>query len=103
LRQFLQHVKGLKGNYWLPVDERFAMPISPYQNLYFEDKKEILDLTDEAVIADTSCNFTRMDNDLQMHKTRYYDMMAMAIMGLVITLIVFAVLVARGNLHILGG
>jgi hypothetical protein len=99
--KYLQRIQGLKGNYWLPVDERYAMPISPYQEQYY-NKQEVLDLTDESVIADTSCNFTRMENDIQMHKSRYYDMLGLSIMGLVITLIIFAIIQLRGQIH-LGG
>jgi hypothetical protein len=96
LRKYLQHIKGLPGPYILPVDERYALPISPYQELYYT-KPEILEMTDEEKVADNSCNFTRLENDVANRKARFADMMGIAVMGLVFVFIVIAVIVVKGG------
>jgi len=100
LDRYMQKIKGWAGNYWLPVGERYAIPISPYSKELYEDE-EWTNILNQSTVADESCNFTRMENENQMHKSRYYDYMGIAVMGVVVCFIIMAILVVLG--HVGGG
>lgn len=99
IREYLQKVKGFNGLNWQFVDERFAMPMSPYkpENL---SEKDIKELTDQNKVADESCNLTRAQNDVNAHKTHYYDLLGLAAVGAVFAVIIFAMLAMSGNFNL---
>ena len=99
-RSFLQRIEKFGGTYWLPVDERYAMPISPYADRYFHSEDEIKDLTDQDKVADMSCDLTRLENDITHKKTKFYDFMSIAVMGMVVAFVIIALLAASGRIDI---
>lgn len=94
LRNYLNPVSHLKGKLYLPIDERSAVPVSPYEVYSKEDLKKITDPDDSAAAA---LSFTSSQTDTENHRSRYYDYMSIAVMGVVAVFIIFGLLVAAGR------
>ena len=100
LKNFLQIFKPLgKNSYILPIYERFAMPVSPYQETYY-DKSEIVDLIDRAKVCREARSLSTMETAAQQRKNHFDNLMGIAVMGIVCLLIIVVLLAASGKLNI---
>ena len=99
LASFLQQVQGFGRQYWQFIYERWAMPTSPYQSTYFTDDKKIEELADQNKVAEQAANFTAADVEIQTKKTRYWDLMGIATIGVVILFIIVVLMVASGKVN----
>lgn len=104
-REYLQILRtnGKGKDYYLPVDERSAMPISPYEHYYvLNNKEQFTKLTDPDNVAEESLNYTSNNTEAENRKTRYYDYMGIAGMGVVFILALVIILFLAGKFHIGG-
>lgn len=100
LRYYLQQVKPLsKSTYFLPIYERFAMPVSPYQDEYY-NKEEIKDLINQDKVADEACDLSSMQTASDQRKGKLADFMGIGIMGIVCLLIIVVLLAAAGKVNL---
>jgi hypothetical protein len=97
LRRYLQDIKPFGRDYYLPIDERFAMPVSPYK--YYTDA-EIKDLTDQDKVADESGSLSSLETAATQRKNRFADFMGIAVMGAVALLIIVILLVVSGKINL---
>lgn len=93
-----EYLQNMSGKYILFICDRFAMPVSPYKVLETETIKE---LTNQDLVADKACNYTRADNDMAQHKTRFYDFIGIAAMGAVVAVVIVALLAMSGKIDLL--
>ncbi len=98
LRRFLQDIKPLGKDYYLPIDERFAMPVSPYQSTYYTEA-EIKVLTDQDKVAAESGSLSSLETEASQAKTKLADFMGIAIMGAVALLIIVILLAVSGKFN----
>jgi hypothetical protein len=106
LKNFLQQVKCIsKTTYYLPIYERFAMPVSPYQETYY-NKAEIIDLIDRTKVCREARSLSTMETAAQQRKNSFNNMMAISVMGIVIAFIIVVLLASAGKFNlssIMGG
>jgi len=106
LKNYLQIFKPLgKNSYVLPIYERFAMPVSPYQDTYY-DKGEIVDLIDRTKVCREARSLSTLETAAQQRKNHFDNMMGIAVMGIVCLLIIVVLLAAAGKFNfstIIGG
>lgn len=100
LDSYLQQVQGFGERYWQFIHERFAMPVSPYQDKYFKGEEEIKELTNQDRVAEQAANFTATESDMESRKSRFNDLLGFAALGMVFLLIIVVLLVAAGRIDI---
>lgn len=100
LREYLQQIRPLsKRTYYLPIYERFAMPISPYQEQYY-NKEEIKELINQDKVCEEACSLSSMQTAADQRKGKLGDYMGIALMGIVVLLIIVVLLAASGKINI---
>jgi hypothetical protein len=99
LKNFLQQIKPLGKAYMLPIYERFAMPVSPYQESYYT-KPEIVDLIDQSKVCKEARSLSSLQTASQQRKARFGDFMGIAVMGIVVLLIIVVLLAAAGKFNL---
>ena len=100
LKNYLQTFSPLsKTKYILPIYERFAMPVSPYQETYY-NKDEIVDLIDRTKVCREARSLSTMETAAQQRKNAFDNMMGIAVMGIVCLLIIVVLLAASGKINI---
>lgn len=106
LRNYLQQIKPIsKSTYYLPIYERFAMPVSPYQSDYY-NQDEIKDLINQDKVAEESCSLSSMQTAADQNKSKFADFLGIGVMGIVAVFIIVVLLAASGKLNlgaIMGG
>jgi hypothetical protein len=99
LKNFLQQIKPLGTAFVLPIYERFAMPVSPYQDTYYS-KPEIVDMIDLTKVSKEARALSSLETASSQRKARFGDFMAISVMGIVICLIIVVLLAASGKLNL---
>ena len=100
LKNYLQIFKPLgKNSYVLPIYERFAMPVSPYQDTYY-DKGEIVDLINQDKICEESCSLSSQETAAEQRKNKFGSYMGIAVMGIVCLLIIVVLLAASDKINL---
>jgi hypothetical protein len=100
LKNYLQLIKPFsKSTYFLPIYDRFAMPVSPYQNSYYSNA-EVVDMIDQSKVCKEARALSTMQTSTEQAKNRFGDYMAISVMGIVILLIIVVLLAAAGKLDI---
>jgi hypothetical protein len=100
LKNYLQQIRPLsKTTYFLPIYERFAMPVSPYSGTYYS-KEETVNLIDQSKVCKEARALASMETAAQQRKARFGDFMGIAVMGIVVLLIIVVLLAAGGKLNI---
>jgi predicted nucleic acid-binding Zn ribbon protein len=106
LKNFLQQIKPLsKSTYFLPIYDRFSMPVSPYQDTLYS-KDEIKEMINQDKVCEEACSLSSMQTAAQQRKARFGDFMGITVMGIVVLLIIVVLLAASGKFNlgaIMGG
>jgi hypothetical protein len=105
LKNFLQQIKPLGKSYILPIYERFAMPVSPYQSTYYT-QSGIVDFIDLTKVSKEARALSSLETAAEQHKAQFGNYMGIAVMGIVVLLIIVVLLAASGKINlgaIMGG
>ena len=98
-REYLQ-VKRFFGKgtrMYLPIDERTALPVSPYS---YHTQDDIKILTNPDNVAAESLSYTTSQTETENRRSRYYDFMSIGIMGVVAVFALVVILFLTGTLKI---
>ncbi len=79
---------ALKG-YHLILDNRSGIPISPYSLV---DDETLSAITDPNAVATASHDYAQTENEMEQHKSNYYNYMGLGIMGMVICFIIVVII-----------
>lgn len=98
-REYLQREKtyGKGKNNVLPVDERSAIPISPY---HYHTDEQLMKLVDADSVADQAEDLMSTQVEANKNKSRFQDMLGISIMGMVFFLMIVVILFLTGRLKI---
>jgi hypothetical protein len=100
LKNFLKRLPNMgKSTFWLTLYERFAMPVSPYQETYYS-KDEVKEMINQDKVCEEACSLSSMQTSAEQRKARFGDFMAISVMGIVICLIIVVLLAASGKLNL---
>ena len=99
-REFLQPTKyqqvvSKQEYYILPIDERSGLPISPYNPISDAD---LLRITDGDRVAEIAGDFEDQQLSKQQRKTKFYDYIGIATLGVVFCFVLIAILAAAGKI-----
>lgn len=100
-REYLEPMRvfGKGTHFTLPIDERSAIPITPHEH---HTTEELMKLVDADAIADEAEDLMSTQMESSKTKSRFQDMMGIAIMGMVFFLMLVVILFLSGRLK-MGG
>ena len=98
-REFLQptryqQVVSKQEYYILPIDERSSLPVSPYSPISDADLRRI---TDGDRVAEIAGDYEDQQMARNQRKTKFYDYIGIATLGIVFCFVLIAILAAAGK------
>jgi hypothetical protein len=108
IREFQEIVRvfGKQKGYFLALDNRSSVPLSPYQeaegcsDAMCISKAWLDKITDPEQVAQASHDFAQTESDAQQRKSRYYEFVGFGIMGLVIIMAFLIIMVMTGKIKL---
>lgn len=83
--------------YILPIDERSGLPINPYNVV---DDSQLAEMTDGDRVAELAGDYEDQQMQRNQKKTRYYDFLGIAVMGVVFTFVLVVILFVAGKIDL---
>lgn len=105
MRELNSPIKGL-SSFWGPdtssylvLDDRSAIPISPYRDKII-DNDTLAMMVDTDRIAQYACTYHEMHSDAEKRKLKFADNLSIAIMGIVTMVLILAGIYVLRNVNI---